>query len=193
MTFRAADMEENKQGWFQFSTRDLVVMGFLVAASGVFTTIWAHLVFQVGILGPVAGLFTSLGFFVWGFVTVYLVRVPGAATVVKTLGAFVELMLGSPFGLLAVVLGALNGLAVDISWLIFRRRISPNMTIVGCLLAMVLTSPVDIYSNAIPVTWVAIATYYTPVATGRVLAGWLIYLVIAALARANIGAHADHG
>jgi len=173
--------------WFDFTTRDLAVIAVMIAGTGAFQFAWSHLVFQAQVLGPFANAFTSLGFMFWSFLAVYLVPKPGSATLVKGIGAVVEVLLGNPYGPVAIFYGAVEGLGVDLAFWLFRRQWGLNMMIVGALFAHFLAGPVDVYRDAVPLRLDALVTYFTPGVLGKVWTSWLSSLIIAALSRAGIG------
>jgi energy-coupling factor transport system substrate-specific component len=172
--------------WFNFTTRDLVVIAILIAVSGVFQFAWSYLVFQAQVLGPFRLAFSSLGFMFWSFLAIYLVRKPGSATLVKGLGAVIEVLLGNPFGPVAIFYGAVEGLGVDIAFWLFRGQWNLNMMIVGALIAHALAGPVDVYRDAIPIQLDALVTYFTPGVIGKIWNTWIASLIISAMSRVGI-------
>jgi ABC-type thiamin/hydroxymethylpyrimidine transport system permease subunit len=171
---------------FHFTTHDLVIIAVLVAISGVFQTGWAILVFQLKLLGPLSTVVTNVGFFVWGYVALYFVPVPGAATLVKGFGSVIEVLTGNPFGPVAIAYGTLEGVAADLAYVVFGRRLSINMMIVGALMSQLFTSPIDITRDAVPLRPEALAAYYAPGIAGTVLTGWLSSILLATLKRVGI-------
>jgi energy-coupling factor transport system permease protein len=169
-----------------FSTRDLVLIGFLIAVTGVFQAVWSYLVLQLGVAGPLAVIFTNVGFQIWSFVALYLVRKPGAATVVKGLGGVIEVLMGNPFGPVAILYSILGGAGPDLAFLLFRRRLSINMMIVGALFAQLLTAPLMLARDAVPLAFVPILADLSAGLVGAPLTGWLSWVVICGLRKAGL-------
>jgi ABC-type thiamin/hydroxymethylpyrimidine transport system permease subunit len=170
----------------KFTTRDLVIVAILIAIGGVFQVLWAHLLFQIKILGPFSSLFTNVGFMVWGYIALYFVRKPGAATLVKGLGAVIEVLLGNPVGPIAIAYGTLEGVAVDLSFLLFRKKLSINMMIIGALFSQIINGPIDVIRDAVPITFMAIATYFAPGIAGTVFTGWFSSVIINAIRKIGL-------
>jgi ABC-type thiamin/hydroxymethylpyrimidine transport system permease subunit len=167
----------------KFSTRDLVIMAILIAISGVFQVVWAQFVFNVNLLGPFSAIFSNVGFVVWGFIAIYLVPKSGSATIVKGIGAIIEVLLGNPVGPVAIAYGTLEGLAVDVAFVLFRRKLTVEMMIIGALLSQLFTAPIDFVRDAVPFEFLAMAAYWAPGVAGTVLTGWLSSLVLRAMQR----------
>jgi len=170
-----------------FSNRDLVIMAILIAISGPFQLLWAHLCFNITFLGPLTALFTNAGFMIWCYIALFLVPKPGAATLVKTIAAVIEVIGGNPVGVVAIAYGAIEGLAVDFAYLAFRRKMSINMMIVGALFSQLMTAPIDFIRDAVPFEFIAMLTYWSPGIAGTVFTGWISSVVIKGLQKTGIG------
>lgn len=171
---------------WKLSNRDLVVIAILIVVGGLFQLLWAILCFNITFLGPFTALFSNAGFMIWCYLALYFVPVPGVATLTKTLAAVIEVLGGNPVGLVAIAYGALEGLAVDVSYLIFRRKLSINMMIVGALLSQLFTAPIDFVRDAVPFQFLAMATYWAPGVAGTVFTGWISSVVIGAMKKAKL-------
>jgi len=170
----------------KFTTKDIVVIATLIAISGAAQMLWSHLVFQLGVLGPARVIFTNAGFMVWAFIALYLVPKPGVATIVKGLGAVIEVILGNPFGPIAILYGILEGLAVDTAFLLFKGNLSVIMMIIGAALSQLYTAPVDFIRDAVPWNLIAILTYWSPGMAGTAMTGFLSYIVLNILKKIGI-------
>lgn len=182
---KTATAVTSTRGWFQFTNRDYVMMGMLIAATGAFQALWAN-VLGANLLGPFNVLFASYGFNIAAFVVLYFVPVPGAATVVKFLGAFVELLLGNPFGPIAIFYGTAEGIAVDLAFVYFGRRLSLNMMILGSVLAWLIAAPVDAYRDAVLINLEALLAYFGPGLIGKIWISLLCWWTIVAMYRAGL-------
>ncbi len=172
--------------WFNFTTRDLVLVAVLIAATGVFQTVWADFILGLKVLGPLEAFIGSYGFNIAAFVVIYLIPKPGSATLVKTFSGVIELMLGNPVGPVVIFYDFVEGFGIDIAYVLFGRKLSLNMMIIGSLIAWVLAAPVDAYRDAVPLTFPALAAYFGPGGVGKVWISWLCYLTIEAMKRAGI-------
>jgi len=170
----------------KFTNRDLVIMAIIIAISGPFQLLWAHLCFNLKFLGPITPLFGNAGFMIWCYVALYFVPKTGAATIVKTIGAVIEVIGGNPVGLIAIAYGAIEGIAVDLAFLAFRRKMTINMMIVGALFSQGLTAPIDFIRDAVPFQFIAMLTYWSPGVAGTVFTGWISSVVINGLRKAGI-------
>lgn len=166
-----------------FTTRELITMAILVAVTGVFQTFWAHLVFNAGALGPFSNLFTAFGFNIATFLVLYLIPKPGAATIVKSFAAVIELMLGNPVGPVVLFYGFAEGLAADLAFIMFKRNLTLMMVIVGSLMAWIFTAPVDVYRDAVPFNTEALVAYFGPGGMGKVWTSFWVYLTVQLFAR----------
>ena len=172
--------------WFNFTTRDLTIMAVLIAATGAFQAMWAHFAFQMGGLGPFTSMFASFGFNIAGFVVLYLVPKPGAATFVKFFAAIVEVLLGNPFGPIAIFYGTVEGLGIDIAFAAMGQKLTLPMMVTGSLLAWAFAAPVDAYRDAVPMTIEGLTAYFGPGMAGKVFVSWLCFLAIEGLRRAGV-------
>lgn len=174
------------EGWFSFTTRDLTVMAVLVAVTGVFQYGWSHFVFGVGVLGPFANLFASYGFNIASFVILYFVPKPGASTVTKFFGAIVEVLLGNPFGPIAIFYGTVEGFAADLGFVMFKRKLSLLMIIIASLMAWIFAAPVDAYRDHVQMNLDAVLAYFGPGGMGKVWVSFLVYATLVGLKRVGI-------
>jgi len=161
-------------------------MAILIGIAGIFQTIWAHLMFSAQVLGPFQPFFSAIGFNIWSFLAIYLIRKPGAGVIVKGVAAVIELMLGNPVGPVVLFYGAAEGFAADLAFVLFRRKVNLNMIIVGSLLAHFITLPVDMYRDAVPLTLNAVLTYTGPSIIGKVWISWLVFLALKMIGNAGI-------
>jgi energy-coupling factor transport system substrate-specific component len=107
-----------------YTTRDIVVMGALIAIGGVAKAYWGQLrlVLEAAI-GPYAEFVIGPGFYIWAILACMLVRKPLSGTISMVLGGVVEILAGNPFGLPVLLFNFWEGLGPDISFnFIFRNR-----------------------------------------------------------------------
>lgn len=181
-----------RRAYSEYTTRDFVVAAVLIALAGVFQTVWGHLVFEGAILGPLNPFFASLGFNIWSFLAVYLIRKPGASILVKTLAGVIELLLGSPVGPIVIWYNFAEGLGADLAFAWMGRRITLNMVIVGSLIAHFVNLPVDMYRDGILFAFEPILVYTSAATIGKAWNGWLIYHMLRLLHRAGVRPEAQY-
>ncbi len=177
-----------KTTWFDFNftTRDIVIMAILVAVGSVFQVLWAYLVFTAQMLGPFTNLFASFGFNLISFLVLYLIRKPGSATIVKLFAGILEVLMGSPVGLVAIFYSVVEGLAADIAYILFKGDFSLTMIITGSIIAWIIDAPVDAYRDAVPLTLNGLVAYFGPGGAGKVWISLWIYLTLKAIMKAGI-------
>ena len=121
----SSDAVDPQPGGNRWRTVDIVVAAVLGVAFGVVFWAW-NLVF--GVLAAPLDFFPPLSailngvYLMPGVVAGLLVRKPGAAVFASTLAAAVSLLLGSPYGLIIVVYGLVQGLGGELGFLLTRYR-----------------------------------------------------------------------
>ncbi len=176
----------NRQKWFNFTTRELVAMAILIAVAGVIQVLWAQIVYNLQWLGPFTNLFGSFGFNIVSFAVLFLIRKPGAATVVKVLAGVIELAMGSPVGPVVIFYNLVEGFAADLAFVFFKGDFSLYMIITGSIIAWLLAAPVDAYRDAVPMTTSGIVGYFGPGGMGKVWISLWVYLTLLALKKAGV-------
>ncbi|RBY92338.1 hypothetical protein DQ244_08705 [Blastococcus sp. TBT05-19] len=121
----SAENAEQQPGSVRWRTVDIVVTAVLGVAFG--AVFWAWNLFAevastpLDFLPPLKGLLNGV-FLMPGVVAGLLVRKPGAATFASTIAATVSLLLGSPYGLIIVWYGVVQGLGGELGFLLTRYR-----------------------------------------------------------------------
>ena len=107
----------------RFTTWDLVVIvivGVVTGAiNGLFSSAWGAL-FATG--GPYLANTIGWVFWIGVLLAAFIVRKPGAALITGVIQGLVEMVAGTPFGLTALGWTTLQGLGVEVGFLIFRYR-----------------------------------------------------------------------
>ncbi|MGB9728007.1 MAG: ECF transporter S component [Nitrososphaeria archaeon] len=116
----------SKRGFMSlYTVRDVVLMGALIAVSGVFKGFWGIGRAQIeALVGPLIGPVFSVGFYMWGVLAAVLVGKIGVGTIVMVPGTFIELAVGNPYGALVFVYNFIEGLSADVSAIVFRYRLN---------------------------------------------------------------------
>ncbi|MCL4563009.1 MAG: ECF transporter S component [Chloroflexi bacterium] len=80
-----------------YTTRDIVIMGALIAIGGVAKAYWGQLRLVLeSVIGPYAEFVIGPGFYVWAILACQLVRKPLSGTISMVLGGVVEILAGTP-------------------------------------------------------------------------------------------------
>lgn len=118
---------------------DLVTCAMLGVAFGVVFWAWNVLLYPLISAALVFPPLQSLTLGVWvlpAVVGALVVRRPGAAVFTEIVAASVEAMLGNGWGWLVLVSGGLQGLGVEVAFLLFAwRRFGPEVAMLGGALA----------------------------------------------------------
>ncbi|ASE11269.1 energy-coupling factor transport system permease protein [Kocuria rhizophila] len=166
---------------------DIVVAAVLAAACAVIFWMWSNLLYPVVSTAsvaypPSAGLLAG-GWLVAGTLGALIIRKPGAALFCELLAAVLEGFLGTHFGWTVVVSGLVQGLGVELVFLLtgYRRFGLATATAAGALSGLFLGVSEDIMYNyewALDqrVVYAALTTL-----SGAVIAGALMWLVVRAL------------
>jgi len=107
-----------------YTLHELLIMAALAALGGVSGSAvsWVGKTLHT-VTGIPGGLQFLAGIHVlWLVLAIGLIRKPGAATLTALLKGAVELLSGNPHGLIVLLMSTLAGIAVDVVWLIARRR-----------------------------------------------------------------------
>jgi len=108
-----------------YTVRDIVLMGALIAVSGVFKGFWGIGRAQLeALVGPLIGPVFSTGFYMWGLLSAVLIGKIGVGTIVMVPGTLIELAIGNPFGAMVFVYNFIEGLAADVGAIVFRYRLN---------------------------------------------------------------------
>ena len=172
----------------RWRTVDLLTSVMIGVGFGVVFVGWGALtnVLQPLFLGlpPLAGLVYGF-FWVPAVVAALVVRRPGAALLAELVAASVEPLLGGQWGIATLGSGMLQGLGVEIGFLVFAyRRWSLLPAVLGGALAGLLEAPYEwrLYYREWSAGWAALYAL-TLAVSGAVLAGVLGVYVVRALAR----------
>jgi energy-coupling factor transport system permease protein len=110
---------------YQWRVVDIVVASVLGVASGVifwaFDQLWNGVSLPLALLPGLIAIING-GWLFAGVIGGLVIRKPGAALFVEILAAFVEMILGSPYGWTAVLSGVVQGLGAEIVFAIFLYR-----------------------------------------------------------------------
>jgi len=141
------------------------------------------------LLGQV-GIMLALGFYyLIGVLVPYIVRRPGAALLASFLAAFTEMLAGSPFGIMAVWAGLIQGLGAEIvfaarRWQDYRLGVLMAAAVLSGMFAFVYEYFLFSYGAlALPVQ---AGLFLVRIPSALVLAGWLGKVLGDALVRTGV-------
>ncbi|WP_346620934.1 ECF transporter S component [Blastococcus montanus] len=184
----SADTAERNPGGVRWRTVDIVVAAVLGVAFGVVFWAW-NLVGEatstpLDFFPPIKGLRNGV-YLMPGVVAGLLVRKPGAAVFASTLAAAVSLLLGSPYGMIIIVYGFVQGLGAELGFLLTRyRSFGWGTAILAGVTAGLSTSILDITLYYPDVAfWLNVAYAVFTVLSSVLLAGVVGLLLVRALAR----------
>ncbi len=106
----------------KYTTRDILIIAVLSAIGGVAKIFIAQGFVLVAAFGPYGSAIWSALFFIWPIIAAFIVRKPGAATISMVLGGVIELLAGSPIGVVVLYSNFVQGLAADLAFMIWRYK-----------------------------------------------------------------------
>ncbi|NKE08578.1 MULTISPECIES: ECF transporter S component [Kocuria] len=171
----------------QWRVVDIVVLAVLAAACGVIFWAWSNLVYPLitsaAVAYPPASGLMMGGWLIAGTLGGLIIRKPGAAVVCELLAAVFQALLGTHFGMLVLVSGAIQGLGSE---LIFAttgyRRFGPLVATAAGALAGLFGSVSEciIYYYEWPLAHQSVYVVFATV-SGAVIAGILMWALTRAL------------
>ena len=172
----------------RWRTVDIVVAAVLAVAFGVVFQAWGLLWSAIDPVftgfPPAAGLMVGV-WLIAGVVGALVIRKPGAALFVETVAAMVSALLGAQWGLITILYGVVQGLAVELVFAAFLyRRWKLAVAVMAGAAAGAASAILDFFYSypAWSVAWKG--TWLVMVAlSGAVIAGWLGWVLVRALAR----------
>ena len=176
-------------GTARWRTVDIVVTAVLGVAFGVVFWAW-NLVFGVlaeplSFFPPLSALLNGV-YLMPGVVAGLLVRKPGAAVFASTLAAAVSILLGSPYGMIIVWYGLVQGAGAELGFLLTRyRHFGWGTALLAAATAGLATSLLDNTLYYADLSFLGYQLPYTvfTVLSSMVLAGVVGLLLVRALAR----------
>jgi energy-coupling factor transport system permease protein len=171
-------------GGTRWTVRDVLALFITIIVLGLVFSFWGWAMQVLSrVLGEVAaGLFYGVWFWA-GLLLAYAIRKPGAALLAEFGAAIVAYILGSPFGLLILVLGWVQGLALELvfAWVHFRHWGLVTMLVAGALAGTVsfavnlvaLPAQTTVYSSG-----VIIAMLWIAIISGAVLGGLVCKILV---------------
>jgi ABC-type thiamin/hydroxymethylpyrimidine transport system permease subunit len=160
---------------FYFSTRDLVTIAILSALGGVLSTYIGYLGnlinTSVGVPFGAGQIMAGLHIF-WMIVAYAIVPRFGTGTLVGLLKGTVELFAGSTHGVPIVAISLIEGLIVDMTFAVFRKRSTTAFVTAGALAAMsnVFTFQL-LYFSGVPILYILLIALMAAI-SGAVFAGY---------------------
>ncbi len=186
-----SDQQSPKKS-FYFSTHDLLIMAVMAALGGVASTYINTLGDAVqAILGMPGGSQWAAGLHVlWIVLAMGITGKPGTGIIAGLLKGGVEILSGNSHGVIILFIDLVAGLLVDFGFLLFKdkRSILPYL-IAGGLASGSNVLAFQIFAT-LPTNILAISAililFFVALVSGIVFSGFIPYLLINALAKANI-------
>lgn len=175
----------------QWRVVDIVVASVIAVAVGVLFFVWSAGYSGISVLTagfpPLAGLYSG-GWLIAGVLGGLIIRKPGAALYCEVLAAAVSALLGTQWGILVLVSGAIQGLGAELVFLLFlyRKWNLPVALLAGLGAGLALAISENIMYN---VLWtIEFKLMYTLFAaiSGVVIAGLLSWLAMRGLAKTGV-------
>ncbi len=155
---------------------DLVLTAGLSVIIGLIFMFWAVFVYPVAtaIGGPIGYALIYGMWFIGGTIPAYIIRKPGIAFLGEFIGAHVELLTGSPYGVTLVYYGITQGLMAELIFFSFRFHRCDNISLMlaGALPAIpAYLADYFIWSYETLSLQLQIATFVCMLLSGAVIAG----------------------
>ncbi len=173
-----------------WTTRELMVTAAIAVAVGLLYMAYSSLYLALTPLLGQVGIMLALGFYyLIGVLVPYIVRRPGAALLASFLAAFTEMLAGSPFGIMAVWAGLIQGLGAEIvfaarRWQDYRLGVLMAAAVLSGMFAFVYEYFLFSYGAlALPVQ---AGLFLVRIPSALVLAGWLGKVLGDALVRTGV-------
>jgi energy-coupling factor transport system permease protein len=185
---QVTNSDKPSSGRYQWRVVDIVVASVLGVASGVifwaFDQLWNGVSLPLALLPGLIAIING-GWLFAGVIGGLVIRKPGAALFVEILAAFVEMILGSPYGWTAVLSGVVQGLGAEIVFAIFLYRTWSWWVAVlaGIAAAIGLIVQDFIMFDAAQGLEYKIVFAICSLVSGAVVAGFLGWLAVRGLAR----------
>jgi energy-coupling factor transport system permease protein len=173
-----------------WTLREILIVAALGAAFGILYLAWVQ-VWLIGqaILGPIT-MDVMMGFwFIVSIIAAAIIRKPGAALLSEVLAAMVEVMLGSPAGLLLIVAGIVQGAGAEAvfaatRWRDYRLPVLMAAGVGAAVFSFVYTWIRFDYGALAP--GLILAMFILRCLSGALLGGWAGHLVTQALYRTGV-------
>lgn len=161
----------------RWTVRDVITLVATAVVFGVVFYLWGWAMRGLsGILGEViVGLFYGVWFWA-GLLLAYAIRKPGAALLGEFGAALVALALGSPLGTLMLVLGLIQGLALEVvfAWARFQHWSLVTMMMAGAM-GGIASFAVNLVAPPVPVPFysagLVIAMFCLAIISGTIVGG----------------------
>jgi energy-coupling factor transport system substrate-specific component len=181
-----------KVGTYRYTTMDILLIAVIAAVGGVVNAYavgaWAK--FIEAAAGPFGAALDNPFYIFWVIIAVLLIPKPGVAIVTSMLAGIIEVLAGSEDGSVVLVFTLLQGVGIELGFLIWRYRSQLPAALLGGALCGV--------GCAICLTWIfgfdkfgaglQILLILALAAADAVIGGILAYIIARGVARAgNIG------
>ena len=175
----------------QWRVVDIVVASVIAVAVGVVFVAWSAGYSGISAITaafpPLSGLYTG-GWLIAGVLGGLIIRKPGAAIYCEVLAATVSALIGTQWGLLTLLSGAIQGLGAELVFLLFayRKWNLPVALLAGLGAGLALSISENILYNALWTFEFKLMYVVFASISGVVIAGLLSWLAMRGLARTGV-------
>ena len=175
----------------QWRVVDIVVASVIAVAVGVVFVAWSAgysgISAVTAAFPPLSGLYTG-GWLIAGVLGGLIIRKPGAAIYCEVLAATVSALIGTQWGLLTLLSGAIQGLGAELVFLLFayRKWNLPVALLAGLGAGLALSISENILYNALWAFEFKLMYVVFASISGVVIAGLLSWLAMRGLARTGV-------
>ncbi|EOR24024.1 ECF transporter S component [Niallia sp. FSL W8-1348] len=170
--------------------KEVVLLVVIAVACGVLYMGWSTLWLPISALvGPVGANFMFGIWVIASPIVAYILQKPGAALIAEVVAASVELLIGSHFGLSALLIGVFQGIGAEIAFAIFRYKkyhvsvlmLSGALAACGSMLYSILANGFSYYT-----TTTLVLTFIIQVISGLILGGLLAKAIVEGLGKTGV-------
>ena len=170
--------------------RDLLLVAVIGTVFGVVNAFYAAVdVAMIAALGPLGSSITIGVFFIAPLLASLIVQKPGAALLAGVILGFGETLAGNPWGIVTLIYGSIEGIGVELGYLLFFRYKRYDLTTVAVAAAVIV--PIHFGYEYIQYGFSEYSVGYNLGTFGArvvsaVVGGWLAYQIGKAVARTGV-------
>lgn len=183
-------MEEKKSKYY-FSTFDLILIAIIAGVGGVINGTFMYTLIQpfkplFTFLGPISWVPLSGLYVLWPVIARLLVRKRGAGTLYGLIQGFVELLAGNRLGPWAILFAGMEGIFIDIGFIIFGEKLTLLSSLLGAALANLVADEIYFFLYKMTSTFELTVGGLIAILSGIIFAGFLGWLIAKAIYNTGI-------
>lgn len=173
-----------------WKVKEVVLLVVIAVACGVLYMGWSTLWLPISALvGPVGANFMFGIWVIASPIVAFILQKPGAALIAEVVAASVELLIGSHFGLSALLIGVFQGVGAEIAFAMFRYKkyhvsvlmLSGGLAACGSMVYSLLANGFSYYT-----TTTLLLTFVIQVISGLILGGLLAKAIVEGLGKTGV-------